>query len=391
MGLGALIVALAACSAAGDNSDVDDDGAGAGSANGNTSGGSGLSSASGAGGFDGCGETSYGNEVPGTLLVVLDRSGSMSDAAGGTTKWDATVAAINSMITGATGDMNIGLLSFPLGAYKDDALLPFCMLDPASNPNCPQILADGGCSDVGMTADVPLAPLNQSGGPMASWLSQNSPNGNTPTLFALKHGYSIVQDFAAQGPRYVLLMTDGIPTTHRPAMFVFPEMFTLCGDLSTIEAEVAAAAVASPAVGTFVIGSPGSESAKEFLSQLAINGNTAKSSTCSAVAGDCHYQIGSANFQQELADVLDQITGTISSCIFDLPSGEEIDPNKVNIVIETPEGKVEIFKDPTHQDGWDYTDASQTQVQLFGPACELYKQQKGNKVIIVLGCVTKIK
>ncbi len=379
-------LAVAACSAT--SNTVDDDGAGAGSSGTSNDSSSGaLGTGGGPDNWDGCGEASYGNEVPGTILIVLDRSGSMSDD----NKWGATVAAINSMITSAAGDMNIGLLPFPLGAYKDQALLPLCMLNPASNPNCPQILADGGCSDVGTVADVPIAPINQSGGPIASWLNQNNPNGNTPTLYAIKNGVQIVRDYPAEGPRYLLLLTDGIPTTHTPALFTFPEMFTLCGDLAAIEAEVAAGAAGSPAVNTFVIGSPGSEGAGEFLSQLAVNGNTPKSSNCSPAAGDCHYQIGTANFQQELEAVLDQIAGTISNCVFDLPAGEEIDPNMVNVVIETANGKVEVFRDLSHLDGWDYTDSSQTQVQLFGPPCELYKQEKGNKVIIVLGCKTKLK
>jgi len=92
-----------------------------------------------------------------------------------------------------------------------------------------------------------------------------------------------------------------------------------------------------------------------------------------------------------LEDVLQTIAGQIADCVFELPSGEEVDPNLVNVVIETPEGPVEIYKDPSHQDGWDYTDGSQTHIQLHGPACELYKQQKGNTISIVLGCESVLK
>jgi len=141
-----------------------------------------------------------------------------------------------------------------------------------------------------------------------------------------------------------------------------------------------------------VWGSPGSENAAEHLSTLALNGNTAKDSSCSAVAGNCHYQIGSTNFQDELEQVLGQIAGVISDCIFDIPTGTEgVDPNMVNVVVETADGTVEIYMDPLHQDGWDYTDPSHSKIQLFGPACELYKESKGNAVTIVLGCETVVK
>ncbi len=165
----------------------------------------------------------------------------------------------------------------------------------------------------------------------------------------------------------------------------------LCGAYADIEAEVSAAANDASAVNTFVIGAPGSESASTLLSQLALNGNTPRSPGCSVAAGDCHYQIGSANFEQELAAALQAIAGQISDCIFELPVNEDTDPNLVNVTIDTPNGTEKIYKDVSHQDGWDYTDSTQTKIQLFGPACELYKGTPGNTVSIILGCPTEVK
>jgi hypothetical protein len=369
---------------------------------GNGSSGSGASSgqgggfgSSGSGSFNGeeCGKSTFGNQVPGTLLIVLDRSGSMSEDGG--FKWSGTVSAINQMVTGADPATEMGLLSFPAGNFDSSGLIT--CLPPLGDPaagNCPQLLADGGCTDVANTPDVFINPVSMSGGPIAAWLNMNSPDGNTPTLHALRNGYKILKDHSALGQLYALLITDGEPTLYTPAMdlggFMFPEMNLACGEQADIENEVLAASNGSPGVSTFVIGSPGSEPAASFLSQLAVHGNTGKTG-CNVNAGDCHFQIGTGNFQQDLQSALDQIAGVISDCIFDLPQGEDVDPNFINVKVETPNGDVEILKDPSHQDGWDYTDGTQTKIQLYGPACNDYKNQEGNTITIILGCETVLK
>jgi hypothetical protein len=40
---------------------------------------------------------------------------------------------------------------------------------------------------------------------------------------------------------------------------------------------------------------------------------------CSAAAGDCHYQISSAN-AQDLQAALDDITGKLPECVFAIPT-----------------------------------------------------------------------
>ncbi len=377
------------CSATGDGDGTG--GAGTSSSGTGAFGSGGTFGHGGSGGFSAekCGESTYGNEVPGSLLIVLDKSGSMSDPpeGGSTTKWSSTVAAINSMVVSASPTLEVGLLAYPEGNFDDFALVG-CMMDP-NGPNCPAILADGGCKDVATAAHVPIEPLSANGAAINSWLGQNSATGNTPTWWALKNGYSILLGYQALGQRFALLMTDGEPTLYTPAFGGFPEMFNDCGGETDIESEVLAAA--NNGIATFVIGSPGSEGAAPFLSQLAVNGNTPKDPNCTPAAGNCHYQIGTTNFQQELETVLQEIAGVIADCIFDVPQGEDIDPNLVNIVIETPNGPVQIYKDPSHQDGWDYTDPTQTKIQLFGPACDLYKAQTGNTITIILGCQTVLR
>jgi hypothetical protein len=392
-------LAVAACSASGDDRSFADSGAGAGSGSGDASGvGGGFSASSstgsGFGGGETCGASTYANAVPASVLLVLDKSGSMAGGDGAPDKWAPTTQALEAMMSAASPDLNVGLLPFPAGHF-DASGLAFCTLSP-SDPACAALFADGGCTDVDATPAVPVGPLSQSHAPISGWLASNGPDGGTPTLYALKTAYDILRALPAEGERFALLITDGEPNVYTPEMnlgpFSIPESNIECKDLAAIEAEALSAAQGAPPVKTFVIGAPGSESAGSFLSQVAVNGQTPRSVDCSPAAANCHYQIGAANFQSDLQAALDQIAGQLQDCIFAIPQGsEEVDPNKVNVVVETSGGSIQTYKDVSHQDGWDYTDESHTTIELFGPACEAYKAEEGAKVSIVLGCETVVK
>ena len=128
IGLGAALCAAfimaSGCSAAGDN-ELEGKGSGSGSGNGssNASSGSGLGENP-TGGFNGeeCGSETFGNQVPGSMLIVFDKSGSMSEAVGGPTKYNASAQAIAAMTGAATPDSEMGLLAFPEGAFRRHAV-----------------------------------------------------------------------------------------------------------------------------------------------------------------------------------------------------------------------------------------------------------------------------
>ncbi len=340
-----------------------------------------------------CGKSTVGNQVPGAMLILLDRSGSMGDTpdgGNGTTKWDSTIVAVTQMVKVAKLTLEVGLLPFPKGDFSPDAAAG-CFLNPAA-PGCAAVLADGGCADVGTVPAVPIQPLAQNGAAIISWLGQNGPYGGTPTLHALMNAFTITKAHKTAGQRFVVLITDGVPNTAQPPFGPLPAMQVECKQLPDIEKVVVDGASGTPSVHTYVIGSPGSEAAAKHLSQLAVNGKTQKDAACSVAAGNCHYQIGTANFEKDLAAVLAAIAGSVSDCIFDVPQGQNIDPNLVNVTVTDGMGKAsEIFKDPAHQDGWDYADAAQDKIQLFGPACAAFKAGKGSAITIILGCQSKIK
>jgi hypothetical protein len=394
------VLGVAACSAT-SSSKFDGASSGSGADSGGVGGGlsvtSGLGSGESSTGSEmACGMSTVGNEVPGALLLLLDKSGSMQESANGNngpSKWSATVSAVKAMVKGSSPTLEVGLLPFPEGKFNSIVMQQCIFPIPGlpQPPNCPQILADGGCKDVATQPVVPVKPLLEKGAAIMSWLDQSDPDGGTPTLHALRNAYAIMKAHPTPGQRYVLLVTDGVPNTAQPPVFPLPAMQSECGELPDIEKEAALAANGTPPVHTFVIGSPGSEGAAESLSTIALNGMTAKDPACSPKNGDCHYQIGSANFEKELADVLAAIAGSVGDCVFDMPEGQNVDPNLVNVTVATMNGPQEVLKDPAHADGWDYADGEKTKIQLYGPACDAYKASKGNTITIILGCESKIK
>lgn len=334
-----------------------------------------------------CGKVSYANAVAATLLIVPDRSGSMTDPFD---KWSPTKTAISAMLDAAPPTLQVGLSPFPAGDGSE-AELAACAMTPTT-PQCAEVLADGGCNDVFTTPAVPIAALATAQPAILAWMSQNGPTGGTPTLMALTRAYEHLLSVPAEGERIVLLLTDGIPNTMQKGIqfgpLSLPDMNIPCKQLEDIVAETEKAAAGETPIRTFVIGSPGSENAADFLSKLAVAGKTQKSDGC---LFDCHYQIGSSNFQAELQTVLSEISGKISDCVFKLPTGDDVDPNLVNLLVELGDDSTQTSKDTDHADGWDYTDDTYSAVKLYGPACEEYKSQIGARVTVVTGCETITK
>jgi hypothetical protein len=342
----------------------------------------------GAGGGETCAAKDYGaDRVPANILILLDRSGSMQD--GG--KWGSAVSALSSAVDSGDDKLSMGILRFPEGKFND-AALPLCLFNPMAM-GCPELLNDNGCQDISTTPQVGVAPLSSTRAMIKQVLNSTSPNGGTPTRWALRNAWDYMKGLDVQGDRYVLLVTDGEPTTATPAMLGLPAMGGLCGTLGDIAAETLEASGGMPAIKTFVIGAPGSDSssAQEILSGIAFNGGTGKPG-CSPQAGNCHYQIGAANFQEDLKNTLSEIAGKVASCVFAVPSGdaEKVDPNFVNVSIVTGGGEMGIFKDVMHKDGWDYTDSTQQNLEIFGPQCDAIKAELASTVKVALGCATKL-
>jgi hypothetical protein len=125
------------------------------------------------------------------LLLVLDKTGSMTSAmdssancaAGSTTcqqRWATMVAGLNTVLSGASGDVSWGLELFN---------------------------SDGNCAVA--APEVPIAP--GSAATVQTTIAGVTPNGATPTKVAINTAVTYLQTVTDTNGKYILLATDGEP------------------------------------------------------------------------------------------------------------------------------------------------------------------------------------
>jgi hypothetical protein len=156
---------------------------------------------------------------------------------------------------------------------------------------------------------------------------------------------------------------------------------------------------------TFVIGAPGSEPARSFLSEIAFQGGTAKSSTCNhnptpADLGDCHFDLTDTalDLTTTLGQALEKVSKEALTCEYDLPlppEGGTIDYGKVNVIFAPGGGGQQVIpqdsaKGCAESDGWQYS-ADGHRITLCGPSCETVKADTAGSVSVALGCVTQVR
>jgi Mg-chelatase subunit ChlD len=335
-----------------------------------------------------CSAKSYASEeVPSSILFVVDRSGSMAcnappvqtvDACNADPKradpnqpsrWETTVKALTDAFSGLSGTTaSIGLSLFSTDGYCGADSAPTVELAPASA--------------------VHLTALT---GAMAA----TSPAGGTPIVGGVILAYHhLHEELHAAGNRYVVLITDGEES---------------CGtkgdetDIADLQAartlllgtEVKKARDAN--IRTFVIGAPGSEGARGFLSELAYAGGTAKDPNCvhgEGTAGNCHFDLSAqSDFAGVLRDTLGKISGKALGCEFGTPPGGS---DLVNVQYSKNGGEPTCFQQDLGPceggaNGWQFAkDTAGTEdrsrVVLCGAACDTVKADPSTRVDVVLGC-----
>ena len=331
--------------------------------------------------------------TPAVMYFLVDRTGSMrcnpppvqtSDNCEGNpqpidpnqpSKWEITSTALSAAF--ATLETAIPLPSVGVAYFNQDNYCGF-----PSVPDVDILTLSGNAG-----SDPQLAALQAS-------LAAVAPQGNTPIVGTVMDAYNYLYENAEgfPGNRFVVLLTDGAETC----------------DPSATDFLVQKAQEASwTGIRTFVLGAPGSEGARAFLSQIAYNGNTASDPNCDHSGappdvGDCHMDMTLPNmdFATELAANLQKISAQALSCEFDVPVPAPGDPpvdlGKVNVVY-TPGGAEAQGQyilqndalpcDDPNNDGWQYTD-NNTKILLCAGACDTVKNDPGATVSIELGCQT---
>jgi hypothetical protein len=300
-------------------------------------------------------------ELPPVIQFVVDTSGSMQwvagterlPDAGERSKWDITQEALASAIANMPDAVAVGVSYYPntpgggVECYLPQTAAPIDRLTPEHRQLIERVNA------------------------------AQRPQGGTPTHAAYEFGIAELAASSLAGSHFLVLITDGIPT------------FTLdCGGDGQTRVD-GAPLVASveqrfedDSIRTFVIGSPGSEAARDELSAMALLGGTGAPGCESAVPGACHFDMtGEADFSTALNQALGDIAQATLGCVYAVPEPptgrSRIDRNDVSVVLESGGNPISEFLRASSADcdaGWQYS-ADQTSIQLCRSTCDELTRQ----------------
>jgi hypothetical protein len=327
-------------------------------------------------GFDGqaCAGQTAGTEVaPSVLQFLVDTSGSMNqDAPGQGSKWVQTRRAVLSAIDGMPGETSVGVVFYP---------------NVPGNTAMP-------CFDRRTAVGLEVLDAPRQRQQIRQAFNNQNPEGGTPTHDAYDYAVAQLQQSDAVGQRFIVLITDGIPT------------YTLGCDTSgrrgndnEVDSTPLIAAAADAQAGgvrTFVIGSPGSEGARESLSRMAEAGGTSRAGCSHNGPNYCHFDMTQQNdLAAGLVEALKAIAGLALSCSYDIPApprGAMLEPGKVNVLFTDVGGEPELIGQSAGgscSDGWQYS-ADQTRIQLCGATCERIRSSQGG-LSLQFGCATQVR
>jgi len=286
--------------------------------------------------------------VPPDLLIILDRSQSMSQLPNGMAcapncngmdKWTQMTTAISQVVTQTDTTIRWGLKYF----------------------------SNSGTCGVNNNVAVPVG--NMSGQAISTSIGGTNPGGSTPTRVAVNTGLQYLMGLTDTNPKYILLATDGLPNC------MPNNNNTMADDSPGAVAAVAAAAAAG--VPTFVVGIGTIAKGQTTLMQLAAAGGRAPA------AAPGYFQVNST---ADLVTVLQTIQGMVASCTFTIPPP----PVPTNVAVHADANS--IPKDTSHTNGWDYngtctaTQTTPCSIQVYGSWCDRIKAKEFKNVEALYGC-----
>src|SRR5262249_12784864 len=133
-----------------------------------------------------------------------------------------------------------------------------------------------------------------------------------------------------------------------------------CGSSGSAPGDAARAVTEAALAGvhTFIIGVATDTSSEMVLNMMAQNGQEPRP------GGPPYYYL--VQTQQDLVNVITNITGQLISCSFQLQTAPA-NPDYVHIII-TP-GNTMVPRDPAHMNGWDFGPGNLS-IQFYGPYCQ---------------------
>jgi hypothetical protein len=278
--------------------------------------------------------------VPPNMLIVQDRSCSMTGKVAGVSKWQIAVDAIKGMTTTFAGKIRFGLTLFP------DLTGNNCAQDaPFLIPVAPN--TEAKIQDL-LTKALVKADPNFPDGPCVT---------NIDTAMEQAAAEPAFSDTKRKS--FAILITDGAQSACKLAG----------GDAGTTKIITD---MAAKGIGTFVIGFGSGIDAAQ-MNKFADAGGVP--------SGDpvAHYY--KAEDQASLDAALQTIGKKTLSCTLNLTDPPP-DPNGIYVFFN---GDSQVAKDVKHVDGWDY-DAAKQQVHFYGASCTSLQTGSIDNLDIVFGC-----
>lgn len=276
---------------------------------------------------------------PPDLLVVLDRSGSMTSPPPAfppifDSKWSIMKTALTGITTQKDTQIKFGMLEFP------------------SDENC----AANASPEVAIALGTHAS--------FSSYFASRSPGGNTPAHVSLQSALQYYQTITPNpAGRYVIFATDGVPN----CLGGDPDA---ASDAATV---AAVTALKNAGIFTYVLGFGTFGLPVGVLNDAAVAGGKPKPGATK------FYEANNAN---DLAMALQAIAGGIivPSCSYALQSAPP-DPDNVTVTING----MAVPRSPSHTNGWDYHPNPMT-MRFFGTYCQQIEMGAMTNVSFVYGC-----
>jgi hypothetical protein len=286
------------------------------------------------------------------VLVVFDRSESMSTAFGERTRYDVAAALLADVLPAYDDKISFGFQSFPAkGTCATDAVIGCCADPPA----------------------VSVA-LHSSGEILGALQAAAPVSGNTPTALALRQAREHFAGLPEEvGERYVLLSTDGVPSCTLDGRLP-SEAGTACKEAVAEVDLLAAAKVKVIVLGLGMDGATDPQAGPKCLEELGLHGKVQRE--------DGRPGLFLAADREALETSLQYIFGAVArpSCRIDLER-EAADPTQVRVRFddhEIPHGGL---------NGWEFDPPQQAQhLRIKGEACRRLERFQVVKVDVQFGC-----
>jgi hypothetical protein len=297
--------------------------------------------------------------IPGNILLIFDKSGSMCDAWGSSTKWQNAYQAVATALEPLKENITVGAVFFPdTPTGSDDCSVP-------AFGTAPQLGFMSGADFLAAWNSYWMT--NISGGQICNRNMPNAIDGATPLLSALQVADGALNASALDNTTSIVIITDGQPNcsggdsrTDEP--------------LANLSPTVAAWQVAG--YKTYVVGLPGLDGGGlDLLNGLAMAGGT-----------NMHIPASDpTSLQTNLAMIIGESVSSTISCHIGLPM-EPPNPDDVHLVVVENGVEQDVGRDLGMGGGW-AMNSDYSEIVLQGLFCDLAQQGHYDKISVVFGCV----